>query len=921
MTDHFTKVRAHARKALAPVHASGATTADIIRYYRRFLRTEEMRIRILHRGGGVAGSGVRIGQLRSGLMDMVLQSLLSFACEDAGLPKDAPPVTLVATGGYGRGILNPQSDVDLLFLVPQRSARHLPPETSELVQRIFYLLTDIRLKTTPATRSISECISLANSDDETKTALLEARLVAGDAALFQQLQADFRRKCIEGREAAYLENRRQDTRQRHARFSNTVYLQEPNVKLGCGGLRDYHNVLWISSVKCGARSTVDLVTQKHLSEPAWREMERAYDFLLRVRNELHYIERRPQEMLTLRLQGEVATHLKYPQPTILLRIEAFMRDYYHHTRNLYQHAGSLMQRFELEQEENGSGPLSFLARRGRKVEQFDGFISKGGLIYPAHEKTFEEDSGRLMRLFQHIQVRHLRLSPQIRQLFKKGYGAINNAFRYRKTNRETFEAILSRRGDVARVLRQMHRIGFLGRYLPEFGALTDLVQHEFFHRYSADEHTLRVVEQLDLLLDLQPSTPGEHLVTQLFHDLEDPFVLYLAILLHDSGRATDAEHHEFASTMLADRVCKRLNVEADRRRLLLFLVDHHLTIWRTATTRNIEDPAVIEEFAGIVRSKRWLDTLFLLTYADSKGTNEQAWSGFKESLLLQLYHSAAAYFQDQAGFQAQLRQAETEAFRSEVLARLGEDWTAEVQEHFAGMPERYFIFRSAHRVSSHLRLIREFLRREGEAGGALQVPVTRWRTIPERACSELTLVSRDRPLLLARVAGCLSACRVNILSADFFLRRDGIVFDIFRVCTTNLEPVTDERTLARFQRLLGEVFGTEDPDLDALLPQRSQEAAEATAGLQFPTRLTVSNDLSPQYTVVELDTVDRLGLLCDLFRTIGRHGFEVAHARINTEKGAALDTFYLTRPGGEKIEDRQQLALLREDLARVALEH
>ncbi len=924
MREHLAKVRAHARRALAPAHRPGATPAEIVRHYRSFLRKEELRIRMVHRGGGAADGGVRVAELRAGMMDVVLENLFHYAWESANPNGDEPPVTLVATGGYGRGLLNPCSDVDLLFLVPGRSSQKLSTAANTVVQTIFYLLTDIRLKVSPVTRSLEECLTLANEDHETKTSLIEARLLTGDEALFDKLQSEFVTRCIKGREAEYLERRREDLHARHAKFSNTVYLQEPNVKNGCGGLRDYASLLWLAYVKCGARSMADLVKLKILSAASQRELARAWDFLHRVRNELHYLEKRMTDQLTLRLQGRVATNLKYPQTRILPRIEAFMKDYYHHTRNLFQITLSVLERFELEAADKRSGPLSFLARRKPKIEHFDGFYSKGGLIYPENERIFKEDEDRLMRLFQHTQVRHLELSPQIRQLFKGAYSALGRTFRYKKTNRETFEAILSRKGDVARVLRQMHRVGFLGRYLPEFGALTDLVQHEFFHRYSADEHTLRVVEQLDHLLDTRLATGTELMLRDLFQELEDPFVLYLAVLLHDSGRATGAEVHEYASAMLAGKVCNRLKISLDRRRMLLFLVDHHLSLWRTATTKNIDDPDVIADFAASVREKAWLDALMILTFADSKGTNEQAWSGFKESLMLQLYHSTAAYFADKAAFLQQARQAEQAEFRAEVTAKL-EGRAEEVAAHFTGMPDRYFAFRSAHRVASHLRLIRQFAKAEHDHEGDHPVsPVFRWRPLPERACSELTLVSRDRPLLLARVAGCLARCGLNILSADFFLRQDGLVFDVFRVCTTRLEPVTDERVLKRFERLMGESFADDKPDWAVLAPPATDGDAEDDTEFrqmkaEFPTRIYLSNELSPQYTVVEIDAVDRLGLLRDFFRVSGELGLEIAHSRINTEKGAAQDTFYLTTAQGQKILDRPTLSRLREGLGRAAV--
>ena len=318
-------------------------------------------------------------------------------------------------------------------------------------------------------------------------------------------------------------------------------------------------------------------------------MERAYDFVLRVRTELHYIEGRESDVLTLRLQGVVATSLGYRQKTILDRIEAFMRDYYTHTSTLLHRGNELMDRYHLQAvaEEKPSIVARLLRRTEKPVEKFDGFIAKDERIHPENDRIFKEDHARLMRLFVHTQQRHLRLSPELFQLVCKSWPLISPTFRYSKAARESFEAILSQKGEVGRVLRQMHRVGFLGRYLPEFGALTNLVQHEFFHRYPADEHTLRTIDCLDELAGAPK--PGMEFFQRLFHEVQDPYILYLALILHDSGRAANAETHTDASAQLADRVCRRLQIKGARRRLLMFLIDHHLTLYRDSTTKNLDD--------------------------------------------------------------------------------------------------------------------------------------------------------------------------------------------------------------------------------------------------------------------------------------------------------------------------------------------
>jgi [protein-PII] uridylyltransferase len=466
--------------------------------------------------------------------------------------------------------------------------------------------------------------------------------------------------------------------------------------------------MWCCQVKLGLKEMPGLVREKIFSRIAGQEIIKAHDFLLRVRNDLHYVEKRPTDLLTLRSQGVVATDLGYPGRRIVQRCETFMRDYYHHARNLYQHNLSLMERFALEKVEEKDGIFSFLAlRKGPRRESFDGFFSRDGFIFPDDDNIFNEDSTRMMRLFQHCQLRRLKLSPQMRQLFKEHYGLINRTFRYRKANRETFEAILSRKGEVGATLRQMHRVGFLGRYLPEFGELTDLVQHEFFHRYTADEHTLKCLERLDELTDNKNPKLAFH--QKLFHDLEDPFVLYAALIMHDTGRAENVRKHAYASTELADAVCRRLQVPDTRRNKLLFLVDNHLLFWHTATTKNLEDPEVIAGFAKIVRRREWLEALFLHTYADSRATNEAGWTDWKESLVRQLYKAAASYFADQESFRSTLPLAEQ---RTATLALLDESYAPELDAHFAAMPERYLAHRTPTSIARHLKAFRAFFRQQ-----------------------------------------------------------------------------------------------------------------------------------------------------------------------------------------------------------------
>ena len=907
---HLEKVQAHARKALAP--EPDQAQADLIKQYRSFLKKEEHRIRLHHKSGA---SGLDIAAQRSTLLDVVLHNLFAGA-----LAKSEADIriSLVATGGYGRGLLNPGSDVDLLFLHPERGGREISGRTREVIEKVLYMLWDVGFKIGHAVRTLKETYAQANADHQTKTALLDCRFITGDCALFDEFNKGFPKQCINGKAKDFLAFRAEDLRDRHNKQSNTVYLQEPHLKNGCGGLRDYHNILWCCQVKLGLRDMADLIRSKVFSPIAGQEIIKAHDFLLRVRNDLHYSEKRASDLLTLRSQGVVATNLKYPGRRIVQRCETFMRDFYHHARNIYQHNLSLMERFELERVEEKDGIFSFLAlRKGPKREKFDGFFSRDGFIFPEDDNIFLEDSTRMMRLFQHCQLRRLKLSPQMRQLFKAHYGLINRTFRYRKANRETFEAILCRKGEVGATLRQMHRVGFLGRYLPEFGELTDLVQHEFFHRYTADEHTLKCLECLDALTDNKDPKRAFH--QKLFHDLDDPFVLYAALIMHDTGRAENVRKHAYASTELADAVCRRLQVPDQQRNKLLFLVDNHLLFWHTATTRNLEDPEVIAGFAKIVRRREWLDALFLHTYADSRATNEAGWTDWKESLVRQLYKATAAYFSDQEGFRSTQPPAEQ---RHATLALLDESYGEELDAHFAGMPERYLAHRTPTSIARHLKAFRAFYRqlRKDDRASAL-TPFLKWTARPEQGSSELILCTWDRHQLLSKIAGALAANSLNILRADFFLRADQLVLDVFRVCTTDFEPVTNEKQIKAVGELIARACSGEVIDYAAIISKRIKVEPEPLPGWrsEFPMRVYLTNEQAQNYTIVEIQAVDRIGLLFQIFETIGKYNLEITHARINTEKGAAIDSFCLTGPDGKKITDSALLQRLKADLEKACL--
>ena len=918
---HLQKVLAQAEKEIVVPGLSVDPTAPRLSLYKRFLKIENHRLRLAHQAGG---GGREICRRRVNLLDVFLRHLFADACR-ACPPCEQHPESLpamLAIGGYGRGELNPYSDVDILFL-HDFEPNDRPAHVDALIKQILYVLWDIGFKVGHSTRSIREACDHANQDNISKTALLEARYLAGRETLVGDFQRRFATSCLAGQESAYLAWRQEDQSVRHQKYGPTVFLQEPNVKSSPGGLRDFHNLLWCLYFQ-GENDAPALAKKGFIHPTERRTLEAAYNFLLRVRTDLHYLAKRASDTLTLYFQGQVADRFRYPQNTTLRRSEAFMRDYYHHARAMALVTDTLFDRLVQNQSPGGSSGVVAewlrLATAGKSPERFDGFLTHDGLIYPEHGDVFKQDPFRLLRVFEQAQTRDLRLSSELEQLIRRRVRLINRTFQYAKAARETFLSILSRRGKVGRILRSMHEVDVLGSYLPEFGELTCLVQHEFFHRYSADEHTLVCIEKLDGLL-AEPADPKFAEYRKLFEGLADPFILYLALLLHDTGKATSAKHHAEASALFAQKVSVRLQLSTERRRTLILLVDHHLTLSSTAQRRNLDDPATILEFAGVVKDRPTLDALMLLTLADGQGTSDEAWSDWKESLVWQLYRATRTYLAEgEAGYLASRRARDNQ--RQAVESRLDGSYVEEIDAHFQQMPERYFETFNADAIADHLRLMRQFLayRYEHNGADAALAPAIRWLPRPESGHTECWVCSWERRRLFSKTAGSFAAAGLSILSADIITRGDSLVFDIFRIRNPVQHGMIDPRDLAAVEGTLRQSLLSETFDFSPLLQKaRRRPTRQRNQELDFPTRTFITNESTNAYTLLEVQTPDRLGLLYDLLRALSKLKINVVLSRIATENGAAIDSFYLTDQEGQRIHDAGMMRKIQEAVQQAAV--
>ena len=911
------RIEANAAERL-PLPPGRKPTEELARY-RSFLKVEAQRLKIMHRAGG---SGREVCQARAAILDLLLRHILEGVRRAAPelAEKNLPPIALVATGGYGRGELNPYSDIDFMFLHSGDlvSDGRPNPALSAIINGLLYPLWDIGLKVGQSVRSITDCIQVANSDMQSKTSLIEARLVAGNAELFKIFQKQILDKCVTGYEAEYIDLRVKDQAARHAKYGNSATMQEPNIKNGCGGLRDFQNLHWMAFFKYRTRTTTELETRELISATEGRQLEAAHDFLLRARNELHYHAERAVDVLSKSVQPAVAHNLGYTDRSPSKRLEEFMGEFYKHTRNIYLITRTVERRLALLPTPKRLPDFRrlFSDRFAKKEQVVDGFKFMEGEIHAAAPRVFREQPRRLMRVFLHAQQRGLKLHPDLAQIIRNDLALVDRSFLRDEHVRATFLEILNSRGNVAPVLRAMHEVGFLGKYLPEFGRLTCLVQHEFYHQYTTDEHTLVCLGKLDQVWEAN-EPPFSH-YSEMFHDVERPFLLYLALLLHDAGKAEHTGKHSEVGGRLAAKVARRLELDGATTHSLRLLIENHLVMATTSQRRDLEDGEVIAQFAAQIQTPENLRMLTLHTFADSLGTSDQLWNSFKDSLLLMLHRKTMELLTGATTFRI-AEERERELLQEEIAQSLprtfGED---ELHAHFEHLPARYFQLHGVKEIAGDLALTHRFMHHQITEEDRGLEPVISWHHEPDRAYTTLKICTWDRLGLFSKIAGSLSAAGINILSSQSFTRTDGIALDTFFVADAQGGMMATREERERFEQILLRVLTEETVDLPVLIAKQrtARPLYQSHEGERIPTRLDLDNHSSGTRTIIEVETEDRIGLLYAIAQVFTELEVDISVAKILTEKGAAVDTFYVTDILGKKIEDAATLKLIERRLNR-----
>ena len=886
------------------------------------------------KAGHAAGApGHQTARALSAGVDLMLVKLFDYAIDrwEQTHGKLPSPVSLVALGGYGRSELSPHSDIDLMFLFPSKAHASLVKDLQQhLSDEILYPLWDCGLKVGHSTRTVEEVFAEARAENHSKTALLESRRIAGSKSLYNTFHTAYRSYYTQDDPAGYISTRLKDQVKRRHKFGDTVFLQEPDIKNGVGGLRDYQNTLWMAQVKLDIAGLDDLVTENYLRPNELDSFKRAYRFLLRVRAELHFQSKRPTDLLDLDAQPRIALGLGYSEPDMLRRVELFMRDYYRAAQTVFRSSKLVENRLTITLEASATTKVSFSevirSRRYERVKRIDGFILRGSELTAASPRTFQDDPARLIRVFRHAQSLGAKIHFDLEALIREESGLITHEVRQSADANTSFKAILQEIGAVYPMLSKMHELGVLGRFIPEFDALTCMVQHEYYHRYTADIHTLNTIKQLDRIFLQGNDTNLKY--RRAIHDTSQVGLLYLTLLLHDIGKAKGIKGHADSGVAIALPILNRLEVDERETEIVTFIIKNHLIMARFWQKRDVDDPATSEAFAEQIADDDLLRFLYVHTYCDACGTADGLWNSYKDTLHTQLYRGTLevlVHGEKLASRQtARLKKVHAQML-DEELPGIGQD---EVEAHFNLLPDRYFLNTNRSEITLHLTMVNHLLQTitSTDSIGSLR-PVVEWRDDVNLSLTVVHVVTWDRAGLFYKLAGAFSLAGLTILSAKVVSRSDHIAIDTFYVRGRASGTAQDEKIHDRFDEILEQsLMHSVD-----LLPQIHEQADKQASSLRytrdsgraeivqatFSPQVDIYHELAMERTIVEVQAPDSIGLLFRCARAISHHKFDITFARIGTERHMAIDTFYIVDVSKATVSDPDRLENLREELLEI----
>ncbi len=831
--------------------------------------------------------GLPAARALSQLQDAIIQVIYDFAVKHvyyAQNPSTAERIAVVATGGYGRGELAPGSDIDLLFLRPFKQTAW----GESVIEFILYMLWDLGLKVGHATRSLAESVRLAKLDVTIRTAILEARYLWGDRSLYDELRKKFWSEIATGNGRDFVEAKLAERKERHQRQGMSRYLVEPNIKEGKGGLRDLQTLYWIGKYLYHVDDAADLVEHGVFTREEYRVFQKAEAFQWNVRVHLHYLLNRAEERVSFDVQPGLAEVLGYVDTQKPRRaVEAFMRAYFLVAKDV----GDLTRIFCAALEEQHKKPRPSLRRilpgflKPRSPDD-DFYVENGRLT--ANPAIFRHDPANILRMFHIADEKGVDIHPHALRTVARSLDLITDAVRQNPVANQAFLEVLTSRHDPERALRLMNEAGVLGRFIPEFGHAVGLMQFNMYHHYTVDEHLIRAVGNV-AAIERGTHKEDNPLTSDIIKRIQSRNVLYCAILLHDMAKGLPGDHSDVGAE-IARSLCPRLGLSANETASVAWLVKNHLVMSDTAQRRDLSDPKTVRDFVELVQTPEMLRLLVILTVADIRAVGPGVWNGWKGQLLRELYYAAENMMT--GGDQAPSRTNRVAAAKAGLEARIGDLTKEQHDQALDRHYDNYWLAFDEDELERHARLTTK----ADATGQLLTLDST---TNAFRAVSEIILYTPDNAGLFSQIAGAIAMAGGSIVDAKAFTTSDGFALDVFSVQDAEGKAFGDAERLERLRKSIEKTLrGEVRPRRE--LAQRKVQRTKASA-FSIKPKILFDNEASRIATVIEVECLDRPGLLYDITQAIFEAGLSISTSMVATYGERAVDVFYVRDGFGHKI--------------------
>ncbi|PYG28602.1 [protein-PII] uridylyltransferase [Pelagimonas varians] len=805
-------------------------------------------------------------------------------------PTEGERLSAIAVGGYGRGEMAPFSDVDLLFLTPYK----ITAWAESSIESMLYMLWDLKMKVGHSSRTVKDCIRLGGEDMTIRTAMLEHRFLTGDAPLAQELNDRLWSDLFLGTEREFVEAKLAERDARHKKQGQR-YMVEPNIKEGKGGLRDLQSLYWISKYVYHTDDTAELARRGVFHPDEYEKFVQAERFLWAARCHLHLAAGRPVEQLSFDMQVEVASRMGYTDKPGRRGVEWFMQDYFRHATSVGDLTRIVLT--SLEADHTKAPPLlERIFKRKPRVKA--GYQVVNGRLAISDDTSFLADNRNILRLFNEAMRTGLLIHPDAMRLVTSNLDIINDEMRNDKNAQKLFTDLLLNYSNPERALRRMNELGVLAAFIPEFAPIVAMMQFNMYHHYTVDEHTIQVIQHL---ADIERDEVGEELPvsTEIIKSGINRKVMYVALLLHDIGKGRD-EDHSILGAKIARKVAPRLGLKPKEVATVEWLVRHHLLMSDMAQKRDIADPRTVRDFAKAVKTVERLDLLCVLTVCDIRGVGPDTWNNWKASLIRALYRQTRRGLEN--GMEALNRENRGTEAKKLLRERLP-DWSTTDLRREAG--RHYPPYWQGLHITAHL-VFAELLR--GISDDEIRIDI---HPDEDRDATRVCFALADHPGIFSRLAGALALVGANVVDARTFTSKDGYATAAFWIQDGDEAPYEASR-IPRLRKMITRTLAGEVVPRDAIKSKDKLKKREKA--FRVPTSITFDNEGSEIYTIIEVDSRDRPGLLYDLTRTLANSNVYIASALIATYGEQVVDTFYVKDMFGLKFYSESKQRTLEKRL-------